>query len=462
MSIRQKQSKKKRFQPFLRTAFWIVERIGPERMPGQREKTEEYLRVRYFGQKRPSLKEYWAKRLAVLLAGAFWGSLSLLLMALVLEENPKERAWSEVKRPSYGEESQQMNLDLYLKRQGQKLEVPVTIHPQKRTPGQLQELFQRAGEKLEESMLASNPSLDEVRENLNLAAQVEIDGELISVIWLTDPSDLVDGTGVIVGEPKEEGELVRLEAVMNLDGKESVCEWHATVYPRQYAGKEAWLQASKQAFFEAEQAEPYSEHIKLPTQVNGEPVVWSEQTESPLRALAGLAVLALVCLIMREGKRMEGEIQKRRGQLLLDYPAFVFKLAMLLGAGMTIRGAFFRIAREYEKSGGKKRRYAYEEVKITCHEMQSGVAETVAYENFGNRCGLFAYRKLGSILSQNLKKGSQGLANLLEQEALITMEERKGAVRRLGEEAGTKLLFPMMLMLLVVLIILMVPAMMSF
>ena len=42
------------------------------------------------------------------------------------------------------------------------------------------------------------------------------------------------------------------------------------------------------------------------------------------------------------------------------------------------------------------------------------------------------------------------------------MEERRNLAKKLGEQAGTKLLFPMMLMLLVVMVILMVPAMMSF
>ena len=42
------------------------------------------------------------------------------------------------------------------------------------------------------------------------------------------------------------------------------------------------------------------------------------------------------------------------------------------------------------------------------------------------------------------------------------MEERHQLARKLGEQAGTKLLVPMMLMFGVVLIILMAPALMSF
>ena len=94
--------------------------------------------------------------------------------------------------------------------------------------------------------------------------------------------------------------------------------------------------------------------------------------------------------------------------------------------------------------------------------MKSGVAEGTAYENFGRRCQLPNYIKMGSLLSQNLKKGSKGLVSLLEKEALSSMEERKNTARKLGEQAGTKLLFPMLLLFGVVLIILIVPAFLSF
>jgi hypothetical protein len=41
-------------------------------------------------------------------------------------------------------------------------------------------------------------------------------------------------------------------------------------------------------------------------------------------------------------------------------------------------------------------------------------------------------------------------------------EERKETAKRLGEEAGTKLLIPMMIMLVLVLVIIMVPAFQAF
>ena len=77
-------------------------------------------------------------------------------------------------------------------------------------------------------------------------------------------------------------------------------------------------------------------------------------------------------------------------------------------------------------------------------------------------CQLPEYIRLGSVLSQNLRKGAKGLTDLLETEAEASLNERKNHARKIGERAGTKLLLPMVLMLGIVLVVLMVPAFLSF
>ena len=99
---------------------------------------------------------------------------------------------------------------------------------------------------------------------------------------------------------------------------------------------------------------------------------------------------------------------------------------------------------------------------ITVHRMKSGVSEYEAYLDFGKRCAVKRYTKLGALLAQNIKKGSAGLLPELEREVHDAFEERKAAARKAGEAAGTKLLLPMMLMLSVVMLIIIVPAFLSF
>ncbi len=51
---------------------------------------------------------------------------------------------------------------------------------------------------------------------------------------------------------------------------------------------------------------------------------------------------------------------------------------------------------------------------------------------------------------------------MLEIETKEAFEERKNQAKRYGEEAGTKLLIPMIMILLVVMIVIMYPALVNF
>ena len=77
------------------------------------------------------------------------------------------------------------------------------------------------------------------------------------------------------------------------------------------------------------------------------------------------------------------------------------------------------------------------------------------------RCNVSSYRKLGTLLSQNLRKGSGGLTEILGREAEEAFEDRKNLAKKLGEEAGTKLMIPMFLMLIIVFSIVIIPAFLS-
>ncbi len=121
---------------------------------------------------------------------------------------------------------------------------------------------------------------------------------------------------------------------------------------------------------------------------------------------------------------------------------------------MTVRAAFFKIA----SSGSGEVNPVYSEMIFTCRELKSGISEEEGYERFGKRTGLQEYIRFSALLGQNLKKGSANLLSRLREEADSAVIERMQNCRRLGEEAVTKLLLPMILMLLVVMVMILLPA----
>lgn len=206
-----------------------------------------------------------------------------------------------------------------------------------------------------------------------------------------------------------------------------------------------------------------AEKIKLPEMVSGKSVIYRNpevKTDFSAFYLAAAVVILLPFLWRRQQKEL---LAKRETQLMLDYPELVNKIMLLLSAGLTIRGCFERICREYEQrlGDGKERRYVYEEIGYSLQEMKNGVPEAEAIEAFGKRCRQISYLRLASVINQNIRKGAEGLTDLLEVEAMEAFEKRKEAVKVMGETAGTKLLLPMVLMLGVVMAIVIVPAFMT-
>ena len=130
---------------------------------------------------------------------------------------------------------------------------------------------------------------------------------------------------------------------------------------------------------------------------------------------------------------------------------------------MTVRGSFIKIAVEGQKKSPEKEGHpAYEEMIFSCNELNAGVSEGLVYERFGSRSGLQEYARLATMLGQNLKKGNSALLQRLREETDKAMQESLQLRKKIGEEAETKLLIPMVMMLGIVMVLVMLPAFSAF
>ena len=206
------------------------------------------------------------------------------------------------------------------------------------------------------------------------------------------------------------------------------------------------------------------DYYYLPANVGNKKVEWEIPAENTGSFLAALGLLAAVVLILKKEQERQEQAAKRAEQLLMDYPGLIMKFTLLVQAGMTVRKAFQKMALDYKRKVkiSEKIQYAYEEMVVTCNEMESGISEMEAYRRFGERCAQIKYKTFATLLIQNLQKGSKRLADMLEKESLEAWDERKRKARVLGETAATKLLIPMIMMMVVVMAIIMIPAFLAF
>ena len=226
--------------------------------------------------------------------------------------------------------------------------------------------------------------------------------------------------------------------------------------------EEERLQEIQEAVARYNQEKEDADYYYLPEEWEGKHFTWEQQGDKSGTLMAALFLIAGVALMILKSREELTLVQKKREQMLLDYPGLIMKFTLLVQAGMTARKAFQKIAGDYRKRKSRKERYAYEEILVVCYEMDSGVSEAEAYRRFGERCGQVKYKTFATLLIQNLQKGSRHLEDMLERESVEAWEERKRKARVLGEAAATKLLGPMVLMLLVVMAVIMIPACLTF
>ncbi|OPX46275.1 bacterial type II secretion system protein F domain protein [Ruminiclostridium hungatei] len=167
-----------------------------------------------------------------------------------------------------------------------------------------------------------------------------------------------------------------------------------------------------------------------------------------------------VLLWFLEDARLKNRVKKRRLGMQLEFPDFINKLTLLLNAGMTMFKSWEKIALDRTALENSESAF-YMEVSATVADIKAGMNENEAYSLFAKRIRTPEISRLMSTILQNTKRGGNDLVLSLRLQAHECWEMRKNIIRRLGEEAATKLLLPMMLMFFAILIIVVTPAFLS-
>ena len=407
------------------------------------------------------LKDYYKGKLVktVLIIAAI-----ILFMLLSVAASYKNRVIKDgniLTRNGYGEGSYKVDLIAEAEESRQSLEIEV--EEQQYTEEEVIDLMNELSSKLEDIIKGENDSLNYVTQKLSLTNKAE--GYPFILSWESENYALLKNNGTL-DETKltEKGEEVGLKCTMTYGEVKRDFYYRVTLYEKPLTEDEIYKNEIITSIREASENTKYVPYVSLPETGSKGYISWSEAGDPMLAVLAVLSGITPLAVWVGMDKDLADRYRKRNQSLYLDYPEFVSKLQLLVSSGMTLRGALMRMGDDYKNKLGEggSRQYVYEELLICNRQMRDGVGEIQCYEAFGNRCALMPYRKLAALLIQNLKKGNNSLVNALALESSLAFEERKNSAKRLGEEAQTKLLMPMMLMLMVVMVIIMIPAYVNF
>ncbi len=364
-------------------------------------------------------------------------------------------------RPSFGEG--EAEYEIFVSGLGEETErVTVTVGEQKPPEEEMRKIFDETFREATETMLAGNPSMDEVRSDLTFSRMSD---EGIRLEWESGNEEWLNSYGEIVRtDIPQEGVIVPITLVMNGADREAVYSFSVRILPP-VKDLSYYREALSEMLQRTAESNPQEAYVELPDQLQEYHLEYAMPEDKGGAYLAVLGVLALAALAGMSGRGIEVQYEKRSEQMMEDYSQIISQLSILILCGMNVRNAWKRVVGDYEKrkaKGATPPRYAYEEMRMTSRELERGAQEGKAYEEFGRRCGIYCYVKLGNLMEQGVRQGAFGMGDALRKEAADALEHRIHEAKRKSEQAETKTLLPMFVMFGIVMAVLMIPAFLTF
>ena len=342
-------------------------------------------------------------------------------------------------------------------------DIRVVVRAREYTEEEARAAFEEISESAGAYILGENSSLQELSEDLRFPKSLP-DYPGIRLSWYPADTMLISSRGEVLNQRLEAPAGTFLRLRMKAGGIQDEVILPVTVLPASRTDTFGWKEKLSVLIEEKEAEQINDSFIDLPAEIYGQKISYASRRDLSWIRILLAGVAAAAALGLKPAQDRKKAEKARESELLLDYADLVSRLMVYLGAGLTIRNAWKKITNEYEEARAAGRtgtRQVYEEMIRTSLELDKGIPERRAYMEFAHRCGPRCYLRLASILEQNLRTGDKRMGNALELEMQEAFEQRRNTAHRLGEEAGTKLILPLILSLLAVLMIVTVPAMLT-
>lgn len=348
-----------------------------------------------------------------------------------------------------------------------KKEMNLFVTPRTYPKEEVLQLMEDTFEYLEANVKGDNKSLNHIVTNLDLTFDENKYPFLMECT--SGQYSLIDNNGVVKNDKENLKKLgytretdgieinFKIKLIYNTIEREK--EFKLVVYPEEKSELEEKFSTVMEDIKKKEKTASNKKTITIPSVMNGISIKRLDKKQIlPIHILIFGYILCFL-MLLREREQKKEERRRRLEELKRYYPWFVNEILLLLGAGMQIKNIFHSLVKN---NHFQQHNPLIEELQTACQSLDVGMSEEQVYYQLGRRLELPCYIKLMTLLEQNVKKGTKGIMNLLEQEEQNALEERKNLAKKYGEEATTKLLGPMMILLLIIMLIIMIPAFMSF
>ncbi len=404
----------------------------------------------------------------------FLSGVTALSLCLTFVKEPREIV---IDREGYGGDGEQIG---FMLKAGETTEaVSMELRARELTKEQTKQRMEKAFSYLDGHMKGGNNTLTHITGDLDFSLDdeqypfdLEVEPEPYSLVGqdgkVCNSEEELTALGY-TNEQQIKGISVKLKIILRYSDTHQEKTYDLIIYPKAKSALEKKFDQVKKTIEKKEREALYDQQMILPTSIDGVQISRTDAggITSGHVLLAGFLVAGL--LLLREQENLKINEKKRQELLQKSYPWFVNEVVLLFGAGMQMKSIIAKLIEEYkEREALKKygqddyRKALIDELKKAYNSMELGMSEEQVYYQLGRRLKLPCYIKMMTLLEQNVKKGSKGLTLALEQEEANALQERRNLAKRYGEEAGTKLLGPMIMLLVVIMLMIILPAFMSF
>ncbi|WP_332107936.1 type II secretion system F family protein [Paenibacillus sp. URB8-2] len=179
-------------------------------------------------------------------------------------------------------------------------------------------------------------------------------------------------------------------------------------------------------------------------------------TLSGERAALVLGVLLAVLLPAALAADLHKKVKVREQLIMMELPDLLSGIVLLVSAGETVQRAIIRCL-ESRKNDNHP---LYRELLVMTGEWEKGYSFQQAFENFSKRCAVQEVSLFTTTVLLNVRRGGSDFALALRDLSRLLWEKRKAVSRTRGEQASSKLVFPMVVIFVVVIVLVGTPAFM--
>lgn len=372
---------------------------------------------------------------------------------LIAAKTPVKEIERPVSKDDYLEEK------LTYKADGTKGNVTAEINASAIPSGKEAEYIEAAEDEIDKSFPGENKDREHITNDLKLESTYA--DNFVDCYYDFSPDDYIDLDGTVHFENVKEDTVINVECTLTCGDTSEVYSFPIKLLKPDAENSEGFLYFLTGALNDADKAE--GDKYVLPQTIENKKISFyrSFDKRGPILFFIGIMMIPVIIFGEKEKKRKDKkEYQKMLSQ---NYAIIVEKLALFVNAGIRPKEAFKRIltGRKKLKKKGRMENAGYREIEEMLRSMENGTSEAGAYVELGEKTDNKDYRRLSLLLSENISKGDRFLADELMNEEKEAFLKRKHRALAVGEEASTKMVFPMVLLLISVMIVLIIPAWIS-